>query len=129
MKKLYILLLFVITTVVSCTSDEPASRVQSTDGSLIGTWIIQSSVEGNDSIVYNDTPCPNTVLEFRTDYQLITYLYRGNDCHLITSYDDYTLSDDDIIGVDNERYLIYELTNTTLKLKHLSGRIDTYSRE
>jgi len=125
--KNYLFLLLLI-TIISCSSDS-SSRIQSTEGSLIGTWKIQSTEQGSDIVIYNNTPCLNRKIEFRTNYEFITYLYKAPSCNLITSFDNYSVSPEKIITIDDERYLIYELTSTTLKLKHLSGIIDTYSRE
>ncbi len=126
MKKLILLLLLSIVT-ISCSTEPSKRSISEEEGSVIGLWEIQSSEQGNNIIIYNDTPCQNKEIEFKSNYEFITYLYKAPNCNLITSYDDFILQNNNII-IDNENILIYQLTSTTLKLKYINGRIDTYLR-
>lgn len=124
MKKLLFLLLCIIS--ISC-STESSNRTSSEEGNLIGKWQIQSSEQDDNIAVYNNIPCQNKEIEFKSNFEFKTYLYKTPNCNLIVSFDDFILQNN-IIIIDNEQILIYQLTSTTLKLKYLNGRIDTYLR-
>lgn len=125
MKKLLSLILLSL-IIISC-STESSNRTSSEEGNLIGKWQIQSSEQDGNIAIYNNTPCQNKEIEFKSNFEFKTYLYRTPNCNLIVSFDDFILQNN-IIIIDNEQILIYQLTSTTLKLKYLNGRIDTYLR-
>lgn len=124
MKQLILLLLTILT--ISCTSETTKRLSEISEGNLIGKWEIQKLEQGDDFIIYNNTPCLNKKIEFKSNYEFITYSYKAPNCNLITSFDDFQLQNKFII-IDNQEIEIIELTNI-LKLKYLDGRIETYKK-
>lgn len=150
MKKLTLLLLCIVATLTSCSSDDDAAPAI-TEAKLIGKWQWTASTENGEAVELDECDLKDT-FEFKSNGDLINTYYPStattiNGQTTVTCSDEalsdnykWSLSGDQLTTIFNaadveENSKIIELTDTTLKIEY-SGEeagekfvdVDTYKK-